>query len=97
MSEYIRREDALNALGTITLYRGALPYDTAVWKINDIPYADVVERKRGEWRQLVIGKQHIQRFCSECGYNKSIHGIDNQTLIRFNFCPHCGADMRGEV
>lgn len=51
------------------------------------PTADVVERKRGKWTH--DGSKWANRFiCSECGYKL----FDEPT----NFCPNCGADMRGE-
>ena len=48
--------------------------------LNKLPSADVVERKRGEW---IVGTEQ----CTCCG---------SYGLISFNFCPNCGADMRGK-
>ena len=48
------------------------------------------ERKRGKWRRrLVDSGFNADWHCSECGWKTSIeeHG--------YNFCPNCGADMRG--
>lgn len=50
------------------------------------------ERKKGKWiydMQCIRGDGRIIRqfHCSECG----TQGID----ALFNFCPYCGADMRG--
>lgn len=43
------------------------------------------ERKRGEWKDR--GEDYMIRWiCSECG-RKETHV--------YNFCPDCGADMRG--
>ena len=43
------------------------------------------ERKRGEWKDR--GEDYMIRWiCSECG-RKDTHV--------YNFCPDCGADMRG--
>ena len=56
---------------------------------NDIarfPTADVRENVRGEW--IDRGKNMTIRWqCSECGRR--------DTHI-YNFCPNCGADMRGD-
>ena len=60
------------------------------------PYADVVERKRGEW---VLG--HVEPgyytpggnrpwICSECGQVETWHLDKPKT----KFCGECGADMR---
>ena len=51
-----------------------------------IPTADVRENVRGEW--IDRGKDMTIRWqCSECG-RKDMH--------IYNFCPNCGADMRGD-
>ena len=59
----------------------------------------LAERKKGKW----IGKHEsgycshpdsITYRCSECGYSiYTVYGIGMPTS---NFCPNCGADMRGE-
>lgn len=43
MSDYIKREDALNAIHGLTMYRGTIPFDSVIFNINKIPPADVVE------------------------------------------------------
>lgn len=52
----------------------------------------LAERKRGMWQ---IVEKHIEyrtERCSICGF------VANRTYIRdiWNFCPNCGADMRGK-
>ncbi|MBQ6756494.1 MAG: hypothetical protein IJP43_06085 [Oscillospiraceae bacterium] len=69
----------------------------ALEEIKNIPAADVVERKRGEW----VGYPESFKFehiydrdaivCPFC--EVSWNFVDNDTE-RFNFCPNCGADMR---
>ena len=49
----------------------------------------VEERKQGEWIHFKVNGQH-QIKCPECGYIEP----EYVTFIR-NFCPNCGADMRG--
>lgn len=66
-----------------------------------------VEVKRGEW---IIKKRHSDSensyidsgyyagaFCSECDYcvHESLGGYAYPTLKTTNFCPNCGAAMRG--
>jgi rubrerythrin len=49
------------------------------------------ERKKGKWRRrLADSGFNADWHCSECGWKTSLeeHG--------YNFCPNCGADMRGE-
>lgn len=63
-------------------------YQTAVKDIakalNAIPAADVRPVKRGKWTN---GKYRDIYACSVCG---------DIVVVRKNFCPNCGADMRGE-
>lgn len=51
-------------------------------RVNEMPSADVVERKRGRW--LNKGRKIC---CSECG---------RVNFSKPNFCDECGADMREE-
>ena len=46
------------------------------------------DRKKGEWK--IMSDRYGQYYaCSVCGYDRSYS-------YTFNFCPNCGADMRGE-
>ena len=70
------------------------------WAINELPSADVVERKRGHWVEDATygrGALNIERFvrCSECGYVPRYKGEPIiPTINTMLFCPNCGADMR---
>ena len=56
--------------------------------LNKAPAADVREVKRGKW----IYDSWCKFRCSECrALSKS------EPAGRENFCPNCGADMRGEA
>lgn len=51
-----------------------------------------IERKTGKWLKAygdheAFGIRPFYRYCSEC---------NESTVWAYNFCPHCGADMRGE-
>lgn len=57
---------------------------------------DVVVREKGEWDdsgryQFMDGTKAIR--CTECGC--ALTEIEYQKYF-YNFCPVCGADMRGE-
>ena len=59
--------------------------DTAI-PIIDIEHAPTIEeRKTGEWIPFDIPWYQ----CSECGAVR-----ENESFME-NFCPYCGADMRG--
>lgn len=52
------------------------------------------ERKKGKWvehHEPYTWMGYTYWTCSECGF-----GEENENKIKFNFCPNCGADMRGE-
>ena len=52
------------------------------------PTVDAVPVVRGEWIE-----HEDEMECPQCGYFWNY--CDNDTE-RFNFCPNCGCDMRGE-
>lgn len=56
---------------------------------NDTPTADVREVNRGRWSLQYRGVGHYWE-CSECHF-------ENCVMPRTNFCPNCGADMRGDT
>ena len=58
--------------------------------IEGAPTADVRENVRGEW----LSGDCMGASCSECGEYFSFRTFSE--VHNFNFCPNCGADMRGE-
>ena len=80
MAEYIERDKALKAFITKDIRD----------MINAIPAAHVQPVKRGRW--LHFHDDGII-FCSECE-REAYWDSDGQQL--FDYCPYCGADMRGE-
>lgn len=57
---------------------------------GDIELANVREVKRGKW----IYDKYGHPKCSNCN-SIALQGMDLQHECS-NFCPNCGADMRGE-
>ena len=53
------------------------------------------ERKKGKWERHYT-RQNVYAglcwHCSVCGYKNA----DNYLNVYYNYCPNCGADMRGE-
>jgi hypothetical protein len=83
MDEYIKREDALDAV--LFALSGTGYQSTAILAIRDIPTADVVEVKHARW----IGRKVRDYYtCSNCcAVTKS---KDDE------YCRHCGARMGGK-
>ena len=110
--DYISRKDVLKALSGLLkdikenqIGDGASPYLDGIWKgeqacaieailrIKKLAAADVKPVVRGKWDDQSV---EAYRRCSECGCyiecnNPFLFGIG-----KCNFCPNCGADMRGE-
>lgn len=60
--------------------------------LNGVEPANVRPVVRGEWNKSyadheAFGVRPFFRYCSEC---------HESTVYPYNFCPHCGADMRPE-
>lgn len=64
--------------------------DWAIRKIKGLPSAEP-ERKKGKW--ICLQRHHHK--CSVCGNFLDFRGV-NAGRGDANFCPNCGADMRGE-
>jgi hypothetical protein len=77
--------------------------------IKETPTADVVEVKHGEWVAYEceesygdgIGEKATKWYkCSECGTDALGRCYEDEYYsypLRTNYCPNCGADMRGKT
>ena len=92
----IYRQDAIDALmNDVTPYglmddegniaSGCKDKDVIAMLYN-LPSAQP-ERKKGEW----IENSPVTEKCDQCGYV-----IRDWFVSQFNFCPNCGADMKGD-
>ena len=64
--------------------------EEAIRSIENLPFAEP-ERKKGKW--ICLQRHHHK--CSVCGNFLDFRGV-NAGRGDANFCPNCGADMRGE-
>lgn len=84
MTEYIRKEQALEAILSAIELTGE--QWVQVWnKIKQTPAADVAPVRHGRWTRI---DYHDAR-CSECGHKT--YYPDQISL----YCPECGARMDG--
>lgn len=81
MGDYIERKRVI----ALIIGRYECP-EICEQEINEIPAANVRPVVRGRWLNETELEGHACGECSEC---HKIRVIDN-------FCPNCGADMRGE-
>lgn len=76
-------------------------YEQALSEIRDMLQSEP-ERKTSMWLPhieksreyigtILVNVSYDYWFCDACGYR-----VDNGQPM-YNFCPHCGADMRGET
>ncbi len=87
--EYIEREAAIKAVSE----NDCEGYATQA--VKAIHAADVRPVVRGHIEE----DENTYLFCSECNCNITLAAYetpDNRLVLRPNFCPNCGADMRAE-
>ena len=88
MDDLISRRAVLKLLST-------MPPEEAITKamlIQSVKQMDVAqpERKRGKWEITNLGAVGVFDSCSEC------KRVVKHKAPFYNYCPNCGADMRGE-
>lgn len=78
-------------------YGDAIPVN---WIMNAIDNAPTVERPQGEW---ITDIDNIP-LCKNCGeialqrvYVRTPQLLEEVSMVKSNFCPNCGADMRKEA
>lgn len=92
MTEYIARNKVLAKAAPV---EGCFSDMVSVYDVAAIPAADVVEVKHGTWNYLDMNIKYNTHVveCSECGAFLNISILD--WGIYSNYCPNCGARMRG--
>ena len=103
MAEYIEREAIMQAFADYVWNSNhsdlvpAPQWNHAVDIVRDYPTADVKPVARGEW---IKNEGRVGWHCSCCGvdnnYAYSWNSDTGKDEFQDNFCPSCGADMRGE-
>lgn len=107
-NDLIRRQDAIDSLEEercpceSDYDKGYLSMlDKAIWIIQQWLPSAQPERKRGRWKRHntyrgddTSGYVDPDWRCSECGKRANINEYFMYDLT--DFCPNCGADMRGD-
>lgn len=88
---YYDYDTLVGAMHDVVLENGAKHRCIDAGMILDLPQADVIEQKRGEW----IDRAYYC-VCNQCGHTEpQFNGV--QPIPRHTpFCASCGADMREE-
>lgn len=89
MSDLIRREDVIEEY--------IVSFGLTIEDIERIPAVDAESRKHGRWTHVSDSEPYDEYVCSICGTKASsfIGGTEMwYCLLKPNYCPNCGADMR---
>ena len=63
------------------------------YSITQIENAPTIEPKKGKWIRDYDTSNTISGKCSVCDWEAHLYEDD---VVGMNYCPNCGADMRGE-
>ena len=88
MAEYVTKEQVLDWFRPYGHMDEPIPFETMVSDLRGMPAADVAPVRRGRW-----GRSGQLLECQCCGEVYSQLG--GNAGKAWNFCPNCGADMRG--
>lgn len=96
MDEYIKRQDAIEAIKNSAPELVYYNRDEAVDAVNAVFAADVAPVRHGKWEGTADGYADGQLVydiwnCSECGFDAD--GAEEEP--QWKFCPCCGARMDG--
>jgi len=91
MSDVIYRHDAIDVarkcpVKEVTPAYMLIDKSEIMTELMLMPSAEP-ERKKGKWIDKSGGIEDAWNYCSVCG---------EQAIDLYDFCPNCGADMRGE-
>ena len=83
-TEYIRKRDAIDMCGG---------YTELAYAMAGIESADVVPVMHGKWKKIGVWGRVYR--CSQCGNILDFDAV-NAGRGDANFCPNCGAKMKGK-
>ena len=90
-------DDRMNnkeAIEILKVYKQKLEYSCSNQLDKDIEAFSLaikaLERPRGKWEEPFEHKGKMYHECTHCH-------ISTQLILVDNFCPYCGADMRGNT
>lgn len=85
--DYIDRNEAIEAIKKDALDLVYYGKKEAIECLDAVPAADVRPVDRGAWEEIRDPYGKIEGWICKCG---------SESRIKSDFCPYCGADMRGK-
>jgi NADH pyrophosphatase NudC (nudix superfamily) len=94
MSRYIDRDAVRRAIQEYCFSPYEVTPDGIAKVVMNVPPADVVEVRHGEWidRKEIFSEYEGEEIAIGC----SICSKSQRKYRKTNYCPNCGADMRGK-
>lgn len=86
--DYIDRNEAIEAIKNDALDLVYYGKKEAIECLESVPAADGRPVVYGEWEEIRDPYGKIEGWLCKCG---------NESKSKTNFCPNCGADMRGKA
>ena len=107
MSEYISKQALLDKTvnrNTAWLYTTNAEGKNLKEIVDELPPADVRPNIHGHWIKINSGDEDFPEsiVCDRCNHENSHLDFNEhnepigKVFVTSNFCPNCGADMRGE-
>lgn len=97
MREWIDNAPTIDAVPKHQLLEETSTLDTCPYYHHEPtgePFCEMEDRRHGKWT-LKMNERFYWKECSMCGH-KPPRSDEYGTYIESNYCPNCGADMRGE-
>lgn len=90
MSDLISRKEAINMLCNLHIDNVAVNGKRVTEYIRELPSVEAKPVVKGEWKYDWLGKY----ICSNCYEKVTVKEVMGEPA--WDWCPACGADMRGE-
>lgn len=94
MDEYLSREFVLSCVDSF-LSKTDMPIAAQYFYdcFRECEAADVQPLKHGQWNEIYHDSENYSAICTSCGEST----VRRVWFRPYDFCPHCGADMRGVI
>lgn len=97
MGDNVSRQAVLSILNGFEVMDGHMDQQRAIHMVELLPSTD---RPKSEWKEVgsfedEIGVRTYVLWCQNCGALHRVRKLCTGEYVNAEYCPHCGADMRG--